>query len=276
MHTNTGFPAWCRRLFSGIALEEKDVVMYREWITSYSSALGRDMNMLIYGQGGLPILCFPTQDSMCQNYEDFGMIDNLADFIDDGRIQLFVVDTVDAESWSPKDWDKAGRAYRQEQYFEYITDEALPFIRSRNQLLPAVTGFSLGANHAVICFLRRPDLFCGVIALSGVYDSDCFFDGWMDPVLYESSPERFLPNMSPDHPYIEMYNSRTMILCCGQGAWEEDGVRTLKNLERIFAEKGIHAWCDFWGYDVNHDWPWWFKQMRYFLPILLEKNAERN
>lgn len=245
--------------------------MYREMITHHSDALDKDMHVLIHGHGGMPILCFPTQNSMCGNYEDFGMVDNLADYIEDGRIQLFVVDTVDAESWSPKDGDKVWRAARQEQYFHYIVDEVLPFMRSRNPHLPAVTGFSMGANHAVITFLRRPDSFRGLIALSGVYDADYFFDGWMNSVLYDNSPERFLPNMPSDHPYIGLYNSRRMILCCGQGAWEEDGIRTLRNLERIFKEKGINAWCDFWGSDVNHDWPWWFKQMRYFLPYLLEE-----
>ncbi len=243
--------------------------MYREELTHYSAALGKDMHMMVYGHGGVPFLGFPTQNSMCRNYEDFGMIDQLADYLEGGRMQLFVVDTVDIESWSPKGGDKAWRAARQEQYFNYIVNEALPLIRQRNPQTPAVTGFSMGADHAVICFLRRPDLFRGLIALSGVYDADYFFDGWMDPTLYENSPERFLPNLPADHPYIDLYNARTMILCCGQGAWEEDGVRTLKYLERVFKEKGIHAWCDFWGYDVNHDWPWWFKQMRYFLPKIL-------
>ena len=243
--------------------------MYREAITQYSEALKREMHLMVYGQGGVPFLCFPTQNSMCRNYEDFGMIDQLADFIDGGRIQLFVVDTVDAESWSARDGDKTWRAARQEQYFNYIIGEVVPLIARRNPETPAVTGFSMGANHAMITFLRRPDLFRGVIALSGVYDSDYFFDGWMDSTLYQSSPERFLPGMPADHPYIALYNARKMILCCGQGAWEEDGVRTLKFLESVFREKGIHAWCDFWGYDVNHDWPWWFKQMRYFLPHIL-------
>ena len=245
--------------------------MYREMITQHSSALDKDMHMLIHGHGGMPVLCFPTQNSMCGNYEDFGMVDNLSDYLEDGMIQLFVVDTVDAESWSPKESDKVWRAARQEQYFHYIVDEAIPFVRTRNSQLPAVTGFSMGADHAVITFLRRPDLFRGLIALSGVYDADYFFDGWMNSVLYDNSPERFLPNMPSDHPYIGLYNSRRMILCCGQGAWEEDGVRTLRNLEQIFKEKGINAWCDFWGFDVNHDWPWWFKQMRYFLPYILEE-----
>jgi esterase/lipase superfamily enzyme len=75
--------------------------------------------------------------------------------------------------------------------------------------------------------------------------------------------------MPKDHPYIELYNQKKIIFCVGQGAWEEEGVRTLRHLQSVFENKGIHAWCDFWGYDVAHDWPWWFKQIRYFVPILL-------
>ncbi|NLG58370.1 MAG: transposase, partial [Clostridiales bacterium] len=33
---------------------------------------------------------------------------------------------------------------------------------------------------------------------------------------------------------------------------------------------GIHAWVDIWGEDVNHDWPWWRRQMAYFLPKVME------
>ena len=51
------------------------------------------------------------------------------------------------------------------------------------------------------------------------------------------------------------------------------GFFNFRNALRIFREKGIEAWCDFWGPDVNHDWPWWFRQMRYFLPFMI--NEER-
>ena len=153
--------------------------MYSEPITQYSRSLGKDMHMMIYGRGGVPFLAFPTQDSMCRNYEEFGMTDRLADYIDCGRIQLFVVDTVDTESWSNEGGDNARRAKRQEQYYHYIADEAIPFMSGRNSELPVVTGMSMGANHAAILFLRRPELFRGIVALSGVYDSDYFFHGWM-------------------------------------------------------------------------------------------------
>ena len=243
--------------------------MQTKALTHFSPSLGKDMNMMIYGHGGVPFLAFPTQDAMCCQFEDFGVIDRIRDYLEDGRIQLFVVDTVDAESWSARDGDKAWRAERQEQYYRYIVNQVIPLMRQENGGLPITMGMSIGADHAAITFLRRPDLFGGMLALSGVYNADYFFDGFMNPTLYENSPERFLPNMPEDHPYIALYNQRKIIFCVGQGAWEEDGVYTLRNLQRIFEQKGIHAWCDFWGYDVNHDWPWWYKQLRYFLPFLL-------
>ena len=245
--------------------------MQKEALTHYSPALGRDMHMMIYGHGGAPFLVFPTQDGMCRQWEEFGLVDHLADFIDSGRIQLFVVDTVAVESGSDRGGDPVRRAERQEQYFRYSVDQVVPRMRERNGQPPFTVGLSMGADHAAITFLRRPDLFRGMLALSGVYDADYFFGGFMNPTLYDNSPERFLPNMPADHPYVDLYNQRKIIFCVGQGAWEEDGVRTLRFLDSVFREKGVRAWCDFWGYDVNHDWPWWFKQMRYFIPILIER-----
>ena len=72
--------------------------MYKEELTQYSRHLDRDMHIMVYGHDGLPFLAFPTQNSMCHNFEDFGMISELSDFLEEGRIRLFVVDTVDSES----------------------------------------------------------------------------------------------------------------------------------------------------------------------------------
>ena len=82
--------------------------MVKEKLTQYSASLGKDMNIMVYGHGGVPVLGFPTQDSMCQNYEDFGLIDHIGDFIENRLAQFFVVDTVDAESWSCKNGDPYG------------------------------------------------------------------------------------------------------------------------------------------------------------------------
>ncbi len=246
--------------------------MRRQAVSRHSSWLDRDMHMLVYGQEGTPVLAFPCQDGMCDNWESFQMQDTLADFLESGAIQLFCVDTADRESWSDRQGDRSRRARNQEAYYHYIVDEALPLIREMNGTgrLPLATGFSLGASHAAIVFFRRPDLFGGMLGCSGCYDTAHFWDGWCDSTLYDNSPVHFLANMPADHPYIALYNRRKIAICVGQGRWENEGRRTAALLRDIFREKGIRGWVDFWGYDVDHDWPWWRKEIRYFLPWLLE------
>lgn len=238
----------------------------------YSKNLRRNMNVKVYGESGLPILVFPTQDAMSDNFENFGMIETLKEFIDGGKIQLFCVDTVDIESWSNIYGDKNWRAERQESYYNYIIEEVLPFIRGKNTSgkLTLAAGCSLGGFHSAIVFFRRPELFAGMLSLSGVYDAKFFFDGWLNSTLYENSPADFLKNISPNHRYIEIYNTKKIILCVGQGRWEEEGRRTTAIMKEIFAEKNISAWTDFWGFDVDHDWYWWKKQILYFLPEILK------
>lgn len=239
----------------------------------HSRNLQRNMTVKIYGDGGLPILVFPTQDAMSDNFENFGMIETLKNFIDGWQIQLFCVDTVDIETWSNIYGDKTWRAARQENYYRYIVEEILPFLRDKNNSgkLPVVAGCSLGGLHAAIIFLRRPEFFGGMLSLSGVYDAKFFFDGWLNPVLYDNSPADFLANMAPNHPYIEIYNAKKIILCVGQGRWEEEGRRTTAIMREIFAAKKINAWTDFWGFDVDHDWIWWKRQILYFLPEFLKE-----
>lgn len=246
--------------------------MKREYIAQYSQCLERELHLLVYGHDGVPLIAFPCQDGMCDNWESFNMPDELSDFIESGQIQLFCVDTVDRESWSDVNGDKGHRAWVQEQYYHYIIDEVVPLVHQINPTghLPLVTGFSLGASHAAIVFFRRPDLFAGVLGQSGCYDTPHFWDNWCNDILYDNSPVHFLANMPADHPYIRLYNQKKIILCVGQGRWEGECRRTTGLMREIFERKGIYGWVDFWGYDVDHDWPWWKKQIRYFLPYLLE------
>lgn len=244
--------------------------MYRREETFYSPCLNRDMTVLIHGHGGVPFVAFPCQDSMHDNFENFGMTDTLADYLEQGKLQLFVVDTVDKESWSDTNGDPDHRIWMQEQYFYYITNELVPWMYNECgiQQKPFVMGFSLGATHAVISYFRRPDLFAGVMALAGIYDAYPFFPT-QNHLVYENSPIAFLANLPDDHWYHELYREGRIIISVGQGRWNEEGLRDIYRLRDIFDAKGIPAWTDIWGYDVDHDWPWWKKQVRYFLPHMI-------
>lgn len=249
--------------------------MQRGEFNYFSQKLQRNMRVLIYGTSGVPILAFPPQSSMCNTYEDFGLLHEVEGYINEGKTQWFCVDTIDDESWAGFGKDNGYRAWQQELYFQYIIEEVLPLIQFINptHTSPYTFGVSLGATHAAICFFRRPDLFKGVLSLSSVMDSIHFFGDWMNDVLYQNSPTAFLSNMEKDHPFINLYNQKPIICCVGQGDWEDVCADSLRRFQEQLNRLDIHAWIDYWGYDVNHDWYWWKKQLLYFLPHLLENEG---
>lgn len=247
-------------------------MQYYKW---YSQALGREMEFKIYGHGGRPVLFIPCQDGRFFDFENYKMIDVWAPWLEAGQVMVCAVDTIDQETWSNEQGDPRWRICRHEQWIRHITDEIVPFFR---QVVndhngwsgyPGVMTFgcSLGATHAANLFFRRPDLFDGLLALSGIYTAEYGFGSYMDDLVYENSPVHYLGGMPADHPYIGLYNLKKAVICVGQGPWElPESTRQMKN---IFDAKGINAWVDFWGYDCSHDWYWWYRQVEYFVPYLL-------
>jgi esterase/lipase superfamily enzyme len=236
----------------------------------YSPHLQRDMALKVYGHWGAPYLVFPCSRGRYYDFEGMGMVAAIAGFISSGRIKLFTVDSVDAESWYNFALAPAARNARHEDYDRYITAEALPFIR-QHCASPAArvmaTGCSMGAYHAVNFFLRHPDLFAGTIALSGLYrlDRPEFGLGAADmPQVYFNSPLSYLPGLA-DPWYLRAYRDSRVIVCVGQGAWEHEALEDTRELDRHLRARDLGAWVDYWGPDVNHDWPWWYRQMTYFL-----------
>lgn len=230
----------------------------------YSPSLGYDIGMNIYGERGMPFLVFPTQEGNHRNWEDFGMIGALSDHLAQGRLQLFTVDSVDSVSWAHPTLPPSEKGINHEKWVRYIMQEVVPYIRQENPAPVRVAGCSMGGYHAANFYFRFPQIFRGVIALSGLYDLRLFVGEYVDEVVYYNSPIYFLPNLQ-DSYYLELIRSGRIIVCTGQGAWEEEMIQSTKKLQEVLAAKSIPARIEFWGPDVNHDWPWWFRQMRYFL-----------
>ena len=49
----------------------------------------------------------------------------------------------------------------------------------------------------------------------------------------------------------------------------DDLLDDTRALDQVLRAKGIPAIVDYWGHDVNHDWPWWQKMLPYHLGRLL-------
>lgn len=238
-----------------------------------SQHLNREMTLKVYGHWGQPFIVFPSSRGRYFDYEGMGMIAAIAPFIDGGRIKLFCVDSIDAESWYDFGVSPARRNDRHEAFDRYITAEVIPFIRDhchQPAMRVMANGCSMGAYHAVNFFFKHPDLFAGTIALSGLYRLDRaeFGLGGEDiSAVYFNSPLNYLPGLT-DPWYLERYLDSTIIVCVGQGPWEDEAIADTRHLQAVLAEKSIPARIDFWGFDVNHDWPWWFRQMNHFLADL--------
>ena len=233
--------------------------METQYFKDYSPALIREMECKVYGHAGRPVLFIPCQDGRFFDFENFHMTDVWAPWIDAGKVMVFSIDTIDKETWSDSQGNPRWRIERYEQWFRYITDEMVPFMREmvnqRNgwEGYPGIMvfGCSLGATHAANLYLRRPDLFDRLLALSGIYTTEYGFGSYMDDLVYANSPIHYMENMPADHPYIDLFNKKKAVICAGQGSWELP--ESTRRLGEIFQEKGISVWVDLWGYDCSHD-----------------------
>src|SRR4051812_12187217 len=106
--------------------------MQREYHNWYSHRLGRHMELLTYGHGGMPILVFPTSQGRFYEYENAGMVHSIWQRIEWGHLQLFCVDTVDSESWYNRSIHPHDRVMRHIAWENYLLFEVLPLIRNMN------------------------------------------------------------------------------------------------------------------------------------------------
>lgn len=234
----------------------------------WSPHLGQDMEFRVYGHAGKPAIVFPSQEGRLFEYEDFGMVEAVKPWLDAGKLRLITVDGLDGQTWLNTGIHPHHRALRANDYDSYIVNEIVPFVHG---IAPGqgimVTGCSMGGYHSANTFFRHPEKFDSLIAISGVYRLKLFIDDYMDQSVYFHTPLAYLPNLN-DHNSLEHMRRGKIVVVVGQGEWEDDMVEDTQNLERILKAKSIPARIDYWGHDVNHDWPWWRKMMPYFLTEL--------
>ena len=237
----------------------------------WSNILGRDMEFKVYGHGGKTVMFVPCQGGRFFDFENFKMLDCWAPWIESGQCRVFSIDCLDDIAWAAKGADNRWRIENHERWFRYVVEELVPFIyhiAGHNGGIMTF-GASMGAMHAANFYYRRPDIFDSCFAISGLYDNKEFFGDYCDDLVYNNCPALFLRNMPQDHWYMDLYNSQKSLIVCGQGAWEEPLLESTRLLDTVCCEKGIRTRFEYWGLDVDHDWPWWFKMVPVYLPWLL-------
>lgn len=238
--------------------------MHVEKMSWYSHALGKDMPIAVYGHYGFALLLVPTAAADFEEYERFQLIDALAPLIDAGKMKVFSINSINTESWLNNEMEGAHKAIRQNQFNEYVFNEVIPYIKNHTSWdTPViVSGASFGALHSMNLFMKRPDLFQGVIAMSGVYDLTEYTRGYYDEQVYYNSPIHYIPNLT-DEWYLNNIRSGKIIIATGAGAHEDPQAN--RRFSGVLSDKGIPHELDIWGEDITHDWPTWRKMLPHFI-----------
>lgn len=219
------------------------------------------MELLTFGHAGARMLVFPTSMGRFFEWEDRGMMEALGEHLHRGWLQVFCVDSVDAESWYAKWRHPADRATRHEQYESYLLSEVLPFSRHRNpNPFLITTGASFGAYHALNLALRFPTVVDRVIGLSGLYDIKEMTGGYSDERVYRHDPSHNLLH-EHDPGRLQMLRRLEIILAIGR---DDPSRGNNEHISQALWNKDIwHAFrlWDGWA----HDWPWWREMIRHYV-----------
>jgi len=239
------------------------MVMTREHRHWFSPVLQREMELLVYGHDGVPVLVFPTAKGRYSEFEEHGMVDAVSGVITQGGYRLICVDSVDAESWFNQAVPPHDRVLRHIAYEQYLLDEVLPFVRSLDgggRLW--VTGCDFGGYHAMNFTLRHPDCVDTCLSISGSFDVRPLVPECHDVECYYNNPMEYLPNLS-DNWFLSRYRNKIEFILA-TGEWD---ICLESNLafSRLLDNKRVRHWLDVWGDHTKHDWPWWQKMIHKFL-----------
>ena len=239
----------------------------------YSKLLNQDMKYSIFGTGGKIFLAFPSQDGTYDEFNLYGMVDCIESYITNKQCMIVCVDGYDRQSYDAFDLSEHQRITNATYYQQYILNELIPAIKKHYKKVTGkaykdkigLTGCSMGAYHALNFALNYPDTFQDIICLSGIYHAAFFFPNYQDTQIYFNSPIDLLTHLDINHPVVNKYRQLNLILCVGQGAWEDESLEDLKAVKAQCYRLAIPCWADIWGYDVEHHWYWWKKQLPYFM-----------
>ncbi len=222
-----------------------------------SSQLNKNMTINVYGHYGFAIMLFPAFTDSADECEKEGMTDAIKPYLDKGKCRVFALESVNNESWLNNEISPEEKSKRHYEYNNYVIEEVVPFIFNLcGGPVPILTaGAKHGAFHAGNKYFRRPDLFYGVIAMSGTYDLQHYCGDYFDQNCYFNSPVHYLPNLHDNYWLSFLKNKHHVYLLSGSG--KDDHPESTKHLGELLFNKSIPHNVNIWGDQWRHEWKTW-------------------
>ena len=230
---------------------------YHRW---YSPNLNHDVEMLVFGDRGYPVILFPTSQGRYFQNKDEGLIDSVRWFIDEGLVKIYCPDSLDWLTWYNKNIHPADRARNYAWYDKMLYNEIVPWAMHETGVgKVALAGCSFGGYHAANFALKHPEKAGHLFSMSGAFDMRQFTDGYYDDNVFFNNPVDFLPG-SNQH---ELWQMNIMLgtaeydICLNDNIW----------LSNILKEKHINHWLDIRP-NATHDWPVWKAMFPHYLSTI--------
>ncbi|EHQ27821.1 esterase family protein [Mucilaginibacter paludis] len=229
---------------------------YKRW---YSRNLSRDLDMLIFGDRGYPLILFPTSMGRYYQNKDFHLIDSARWFIDNGLVKIYCIDSIDGQSWYNKNIHPADRARTHIAYDKMLNEELAPWAMHETGVnRVAVAGCSFGGYHAANFAFKHPEKVGHLFSMGGVFDIKRFTDGFYNNDIFYNNPVDFLPG--DNHP--DLWRMNIILGTADHDFCKDENIR----LSNILKQKHINHWLDI--RNGTHDWPVWRQMFPHYLSTI--------
>jgi esterase/lipase superfamily enzyme len=230
---------------------------YHRW---HSPNLNLDLEMLVFGDRGFPVILFPTTKGRYHQNKDFGLIDSVRWFVDEGLVKIYCPDTIDDRSWYDKSIHPADRARNYAWYDKMLTDELMPWAQHETGVgKVAVAGCSFGGYHAANFAFKHPERWPTCLPWAAPLILKCLPMGFIDDDIFYNNPVDFLPGSNKP----ELWQMNIIL-----GTSEHDMCKDYNiRMSNILNEKHINHWLDIRPF-ANHDWPIWKEMFPHYLSTI--------
>ncbi|MDN3493290.1 esterase family protein [Winogradskyella bathintestinalis] len=234
--------------------------MKEEHFKWYSPTLSKDIEMLVFGHSGYPVILFPTTMGKHNECKDMKLVESARWYLEEGLIQIYCPDGINELSWYNKHIHPSLRAKNHAIYDTFIMNEIVNKICDEKGLQKvAMAGPSFGGYQAANFAFRHPEKVSHMFSMSGSFDIKSFVDGHYDDNVFFNNPVDFMPDAN--HP--DLWNMKIIL-----GVGEEDiCLDANRRMASILEKKNIPFWYDERKW-AKHDWPLWREMFPHYLSKL--------
>ena len=219
-----------------------------------------DIDMLVFGTWGYPVVVFPTSGGRASEARDFRLIEAARPLVEAGRVKLYCIDSIDRFSWYAKHLAPSVRVQNHVFYDLFLSEELVPQLQQECHVDKiGVAGCSFGGYQALNFAFRHPHQVAHLFTMGAAFDIRQFLDGYYDDNVYFNNPPEYLPGAQNEH-----FGSMNIYLGTADHDFCKDS--TIQ-MARLLHEKYIPCTLDVKAFG-NLDWPVWREMFPQYLSTI--------